>query len=346
MPVLQITGGRDTSLTALDAALITAIHRGPVCPLYADLLARVRRCLGCDIAPATVLYEGGAPGADAEARRIAQRSGLPVLTFPADWNAHGKAAGPLRNSAMLAGQHPDLGEVEKPAWVLAFPGGVGTADMVAKAHRAGLPVLDLGGAHRSEFAPFQRWTKDDAWLLRVGHPETIAKARRERPGVGLPIASGHWLKVRGEVCLSGSCEYVGRDAHGLRGHPLFANPFPVKPLGKDKPDMVAVCVAGAWTEMHIDEALQPFERHLHELARRPDVRAALAQLYTAGKVLVCWCDSRKPCHACVVARAALLTAAAVANRQVWSQPVGSRHGEHAPALQGQQADQPLLPHGH
>lgn len=318
MPVLQITGGRSYRLSPLDAALLTAIHRGPICPLYADLLARAERCMGCAIAPPTALYEGGADGADTDSRHVAQRSGLPVVTFLADWTRHGKAAGPLRNTQMLAGNHR-LGPVEPPRWLLAFPGGDGTADMVAKAHRAGLPTLDLGGAHRSEFAPLQRWTKDDAWLLRVGAPEAIAAERARRPGVGLPIASGHWLKVRGEVCLSSSCEYVGRDAHGLRGHPLFANPYPVKPVGKHAPDRVVVCIASTWEEMHIDEALQPFERHLRARARDPKVRAALAQLYAAGKVLVCWCDSRKPCHACIVARAALMIAAADANRQAWGQ---------------------------
>lgn len=338
MPALQITGGRDYRLSPLDAALITAIHRGPICPLYADLLTRAERAMGCTLERPTVLYEGGATGADTDARHVAVRCGLAHLTFFADWSTHKKAAGPIRNSQMLAGHHVH-GPVEPPRWLVSFPGGVGTADMVAKAHSAGLPVLDLGGAHRSEFAPLQRWTKDDAWLLRVGTPEAIAAERAKRPGVGLPIASGHWLKVRGEVCLSSSCEYIGRAAHGLPGHPLFSNPFPVKPLGKDRPDRVVVCIAGVWEEMHIDEALLPFERYLRAIARSPQVRAALAQLYAAGKVLVCWCDSRKPCHACIVARAALMTAAAAANRHAWGQVAASARD---PAAQGQ-ADQHLLP---
>lgn len=345
MPVLQITGGRHYRLSPLDAALITAIHRGPVTLLYADLLARAERCLGCAIAPPTALYEGGAEGADTDSRHVARRSGLPVVTFPADWTRHGKAAGPIRNSAMLAGQHPTQGQLEPPAMVVAFPGGVGTADMVAKAHRAGLPVLDLGGVHSCEFAPFQRWTKDDAWVVRIGVVDAIAELRAKRPGVGLPIMSGHWLKVRGEVCLSSCCEYVGRDAHGLRGHPLFANPFPVRPASKNDPEQVVVFVDGRWTPMRRDAALGPFETHLRSLARAPKVRAALAQLYADAKVLVCWCDARKPCHACIVARAALMLAAADANRQVWGQAVGSAHAaaEHAPARQGPEADVAVLP---
>ena len=31
----------------------------------------------------------------------------------------------------------------KPDLVVAFPGGIGTADMVAKARGAGIPVLDI-----------------------------------------------------------------------------------------------------------------------------------------------------------------------------------------------------------
>jgi len=63
----------------------------------------------------------------AESREIA------CETYPADWDKHGKAAGPIRNQEMLD-QHPDF--------VLAFPGGNGTADMVARARRAGVPVAE------------------------------------------------------------------------------------------------------------------------------------------------------------------------------------------------------------
>lgn len=329
MPVLQITGGRDYRLTPMDAALLTAIHRGPVHPFYADLLARAERCLGCTIAQPSIMYEGGALGADRDCRHIAERSGLPYLTFEADWDTHGKAAGPIRNSDMLAGRHPAWGEVDEPAWVLAFPGNDGTADMIAKAHRKGLPVLDLGGKHRDDFAPFQRWTRDDSWLVIHGGTAAIAGVRANRPGVGLPIASGHWLKVNGRPVIPAWCEYVGRDAHGLAGHPLFANPFPVRPVGKEQPDMVVVRIRNEWRQMKLAEALAPFEQHLRQLAARAEVRAVLAQLYETGKVLVCWCDAKKPCHACVVARAALHTYAAAVNRQVWAQPAASAHAADA-----------------
>lgn len=342
MPAMLITGGRDYRLTPLDAAVITAIHRGAVSPLHADLLARVERHLGFAVPRPTVLYEGGARGADTDARLIAERCGLAHVTFEANWATDGKAAGPIRNSAMLAGRHPDRGQLTPPSFVLAFPGGAGTGDMVAKAHTAGVPVLDLGGPHGDCLAPVQRWTRDDAWLVLSGGPEAIARARAERPGVGLPVISGHHLKARGQPTIPAWCEYVGRAAHGLRGHPLFANPFPVRPVGAHKPDRVVVLLHSLWTEMSHDEALVPFEAHLRRLARSASVRGALAQLHTDGKVLVCWCDHRKPCHACVVARAALMLAAQAANRQVWGPGAGSPHAE--PDAQ-EQADLNRLPRG-
>ena len=83
-----------------------------------------------------VVIEGEAPGADTHARHAAEQLGIPVLHFPADWDRHGRAAGPLRNQQMLDEGKPDL--------VLAFTDGLntsrGTADMVARARRAGVPV--------------------------------------------------------------------------------------------------------------------------------------------------------------------------------------------------------------
>jgi hypothetical protein len=78
------------------------------------------------------LVEGGAKGADALAGRWAECRGIKRTTVPADWITYGKAAGPIRNEGML-----ELG----PDAVVAFPGGRGTADMVARARRAGIAVI-------------------------------------------------------------------------------------------------------------------------------------------------------------------------------------------------------------
>lgn len=84
----------------------------------------------------TTVISGGAAGIDACADAAARAIGLKSLVFPADWAAHGRAAGPIRNKRMLDEGRPDL--------VLAFPGGLGTADMVSRARRAGIRVVFPG----------------------------------------------------------------------------------------------------------------------------------------------------------------------------------------------------------
>lgn len=81
------------------------------------------------------IAQGGALGADAGALWYAYARGWPVQTFAADWKRLGKSAGPIRNATMLREFSPD--------YVLAFPGGVGTADMVSKARSAGVPVGEV-----------------------------------------------------------------------------------------------------------------------------------------------------------------------------------------------------------
>lgn len=83
--------------------------------------------------PITLLIEGGARGADYMARKFAEWQGIPVKTFHANWDVHGKAAGPIRNRQMLVEGQPDL--------VVAFEGGRGTANMVQQAEAAGVRVL-------------------------------------------------------------------------------------------------------------------------------------------------------------------------------------------------------------
>jgi hypothetical protein len=82
---------------------------------------------------AIIVVHGGARGADALVDEAARAKGHPVEVFPADWKRHGKGAGPIRNQAML-----DAGA----DFVVAFPGGRGTADMVRRAREAGVPVIE------------------------------------------------------------------------------------------------------------------------------------------------------------------------------------------------------------
>jgi hypothetical protein len=82
----------------------------------------------------TLLIEGGAAGADKLAREWAAANGVLHVTVQADWKRYGPAARPIRNAEMLREHQPD--------GVVAFPGGKGTADMVSRAHEAGVKVWE------------------------------------------------------------------------------------------------------------------------------------------------------------------------------------------------------------
>jgi hypothetical protein len=83
--------------------------------------------------PITMIIHGGAKGADALAGEWAASRGVAVEVFKPNWRL-GRHAGLQRNNDMLAAK-PDL--------VVAAPGGDGTKDMVAKAKKALLKVVQL-----------------------------------------------------------------------------------------------------------------------------------------------------------------------------------------------------------
>ena len=86
--------------------------------------------------PGVVLIHGDYRGADRWADEFAKSLGLTPIPFHADWTKHGKRAGPIRNQRMLDEGKPDL--------VLAFPGGSGTQDMIERAEKAGVDVIEVG----------------------------------------------------------------------------------------------------------------------------------------------------------------------------------------------------------
>jgi len=85
----------------------------------------------------TIIIEGEARGVDSLAREVAESLGMKVMPFPADWNKHGRAAGPIRNIQMLKEGKPDL--------VLAFHPDLekskGTKHMVEISKKAGIEVM-------------------------------------------------------------------------------------------------------------------------------------------------------------------------------------------------------------
>lgn len=124
-----VCGGRDFADRAFAFARLDAIH--------------AKR-------PITEIIEGGATGGDALGRAWSwQRLGKPSIKCPADWknldapgavirrNRRGELynanAGYTRNQSMLDEHRPDA--------CLALPGGYGTADMVERAHAAGVELL-------------------------------------------------------------------------------------------------------------------------------------------------------------------------------------------------------------
>jgi hypothetical protein len=88
----------------------------------------------------SVVIHGGARGADSLADHAARCRGLEVISEAANWSKYGRAAGPIRNKNLL---------MYGPDCVVAFlaPNSRGTANMIAQAQKAGLPVhiVHLGG---------------------------------------------------------------------------------------------------------------------------------------------------------------------------------------------------------
>lgn len=78
------------------------------------------------------IVSGGAKGADAMGETYAHLYELPLIRYPAKWDEHGRAAGPIRNSEMS----------EIGTDLLAFwdERSRGTKDMITKAKSKGLTV--------------------------------------------------------------------------------------------------------------------------------------------------------------------------------------------------------------
>lgn len=73
-----------------------------------------------------VLVHGDCKGADKLAAEVASELGWTVLARPADWAKHGRAAGPIRNQAMI--------DERKPTHALAclLPTSRGTVDTIQR----------------------------------------------------------------------------------------------------------------------------------------------------------------------------------------------------------------------
>jgi hypothetical protein len=139
MSRLLITGSRNHQWTPYDShALLIAVR---------EILEKTHEL--------PVLIHGGATGADTDAARAGQHLlNLSIEIHRADWNTHGRAAGPIRNKEMV-----NLGA----DLCLAFPdhpkgqGSRGTWNCIDLAHQSGIPVLVVWN-HRM-------------WVYNPSHPD-------------------------------------------------------------------------------------------------------------------------------------------------------------------------------
>ncbi len=92
-----------------------------------DKLVEVR---GLDPARRMVVVHGDGRGADKMAGEWAKAWNVACFRIPAEWELWDKGAGFMRNQQML-----DWLPIDE---VIAFAGGPGTADMVARSKRAGV----------------------------------------------------------------------------------------------------------------------------------------------------------------------------------------------------------------
>lgn len=168
--------------------------------------AKMAQVLGC--LPISSLCHGAARGADLLAGGWATANGVPVVSFPAAWDLHGKKAGPIRNRRMLKEFGPDLVIAFKDDFDRMLRRG-GTEDMVKIALRANVKtwlvsngVLDVlkptlqgdllceQAAEAEEYLRSIPWT----WLSPAGKI-LVDYNRYQAENAGLQTASDDFREV-------------------------------------------------------------------------------------------------------------------------------------------------------
>jgi hypothetical protein len=91
---------------------------------------------------------GKAKGADTGAELWARANGHDFVGYPADWKAHPRTAGPIRNTEMYVAEKPDL--------VVGFCGGNGTLHMMAIARQGGTQTIHYTDADIDIFVASQQ----------------------------------------------------------------------------------------------------------------------------------------------------------------------------------------------
>lgn len=82
----------------------------------------------------TEIISGCAKGVDTLGEQLASLICVPVCKFPADWDKHGKAAGPIRNRQMA--EYAD-------AAIVIHNGSKGSMNMISQMKRLNKPVYEV-----------------------------------------------------------------------------------------------------------------------------------------------------------------------------------------------------------
>lgn len=93
--------------------------------------------------PVELLVHGACDGADMVAQEWAMGRGVEVKAYRADWEKHGRAAGPIRNQRML--------EEARPQILVVFPGARGTLDCATRARHLKIRIVDGKPGYRSSY---------------------------------------------------------------------------------------------------------------------------------------------------------------------------------------------------
>ena len=92
----------------------------------------------CADQPGLTIVSGGAPGADRLAAEYAERKGVPLVLFRADWAAHGRRAGAIRNRRIV-----DNADALVAFWDELSPGTKISLEMAVD---KGIPATVVSGA--------------------------------------------------------------------------------------------------------------------------------------------------------------------------------------------------------
>jgi hypothetical protein len=88
-----------------------------------------------DAIPNLTIIQGGARGVDKFARDWCMKRGVDFINYPYPAGYGCRAGGPIRNRQMIVDGKPDF--------VVAFPGGRGTRNMVRQAREHWLKVVEI-----------------------------------------------------------------------------------------------------------------------------------------------------------------------------------------------------------